>query len=115
MANQELAALITLIIICALATYGILNQQAQLRAEEEANYQYLLDRFSMVDRANKEFTELQGIYSTKGYYCVWTKDRTIEEIASTEEHEKCHALINEDQEHFCKKKEEKKEVATTKK
>ncbi len=45
-----------------------------------------------------------GHYSSYGYYCVWTKGMTPYQIASTDEHEKCHALIgmNEEKyEHFC--------------
>ncbi|KKL71153.1 hypothetical protein LCGC14_2097820 [marine sediment metagenome] len=45
-----------------------------------------------------------GFYSNYKYYCIWTKDRTEREIASTEEHEKCHALIDINEkkyEHFC--------------
>ena len=44
---------------------------------------------------------VNGFYSTIGFYCIWTKDRTAKQIASVVEHEKCHALINKDYEHFC--------------
>ena len=45
-----------------------------------------------------------GLYFHTGFYCVWTKDRTSEEIANTKEHELCHALIDKDEkQHFCKK------------
>lgn len=34
-------------------------------------------------------------------YCIQTKNRTSEQIARTEIHEKCHALVHIDPEHFC--------------
>jgi hypothetical protein len=36
-----------------------------------------------------------------GYYCVWTKDRLIDEIISTEQHEVCHVLVRNNLDHFC--------------
>lgn len=44
---------------------------------------------------------LEGIYNSRGFYCVVTKGFSEEEIADTETHEKCHALIKKDPEHFC--------------
>ena len=45
---------------------------------------------------------LNGVYfNERDYYCVLTKGRTAEEIASTDVHEKCHALISKEPEHFC--------------
>ena len=44
---------------------------------------------------------INGVFSSEGYYCVWVKDRSPSEIASTEVHEQCHALINKDRGHFC--------------
>ena len=42
--------------------------------------------------------------STSEYYCVWTKDRTEEQIQKTECHEIQHALINKNWSHFCEVK-----------
>lgn len=42
-----------------------------------------------------------GFASGDSYYCVWTKDKTSEEIADTDTHEKCHILIATYKEHFC--------------
>ena len=43
---------------------------------------------------------INGIY--KGdYYCVWTKDRTPEEINKTDVHEYCHHLVHTNYYHFC--------------
>jgi len=44
-----------------------------------------------------------GIHS-ENYYCVWKKGLTDEQIASTDIHEKCHALVMADYEHFCEGK-----------
>ena len=47
-------------------------------------------------------TPVDGLYSYgTEMYCVGTKGKTPMEIASIEEHEKCHALIHKDYEHFC--------------
>lgn len=42
-----------------------------------------------------------GFYNGKGYYCIWTRDASDEDIASALEHEKCHALVAEEFKHFC--------------
>lgn len=42
-----------------------------------------------------------GFYREDSFYCVATEGRTSEEIADIEEHEKCHALIYREPEHFC--------------
>ena len=44
---------------------------------------------------------VNGIYHSPDYYCVWTKNRGACEIADTETHEKCHALIDKRCTHFC--------------
>jgi len=44
---------------------------------------------------------LWGIYYRNSYYCVWVKDRTEQQIATTEEHEKCHHLVYLNKKHFC--------------
>ena len=50
---------------------------------------------------------VRGIYQQNKYYCVWTEGRPEDEIASTEDHEKCHALVNLDYDHFCNEKVER--------
>jgi len=43
-----------------------------------------------------------GIYWIgEDYYCVWAKDRNLTEIETTERHEHCHYLVDNDYEHFC--------------
>lgn len=45
---------------------------------------------------------LGGVFHpTEKYYCVWTANRSIDQIANSEEHEMCHAMINTDYNHFC--------------
>jgi len=50
---------------------------------------------------NKSVVLSNGLYFTDGFYCVATKGRNTTEIASTKEHEKCHALVHTDYYHFC--------------
>src|SRR3990167_8399421 len=60
----------------------------------ESNEQFLLAEKRMV-LLNRTAPPPTGIYyyDYGGYYCVWTADRTSEEIATTEVHETCHALV----------------------
>ena len=41
-----------------------------------------------------------GIYYGD-FYCVWIKDQTPSQITDTDCHEKCHALVDRQREHFC--------------
>ena len=50
-----------------------------------------------------EFNALGFYVYNYDYYCVWTKGLLYEEIIDTEYHEACHALIDNDYEHFCGK------------
>ena len=55
-----------------------------------------------IDRWNS--TEPHGINGFDAYpnfYCVYTKDRTLEEINRTDCHEYCHHITFNDPEHFC--------------
>ena len=52
---------------------------------------------------SENFININGIYRSTGYYCVVTKGRTLSEIDQTEQHEICHALVDKNHEHFCKK------------
>lgn len=48
-------------------------------------------------------TGVNGFYSVNNYFCVWTKDRTSEEIASTTFHELTHYFnYGDKREHFSK-------------
>jgi len=48
---------------------------------------------------------LAGVYKSEGFYCVNTKGESTSDIATTEQHEICHALIDKDKSHFCKGEE----------
>lgn len=50
-----------------------------------------------------ELSGAQGIYFPGSHYCVNVKDRSVEEIADTRNHEICHHFIYEDYKHFCGK------------
>lgn len=43
-----------------------------------------------------------GIYWVNtDFYCVWAKDRPLENIEKTDRHEYCHYLVDNDYNHFC--------------
>jgi len=63
-----------------------------------------IERQPMCDGMKENGSVSNGYYKHDNYYCVWTKDRTIEEINRTDVHEVCHELIHKDTEgHFCGK------------
>lgn len=62
----------------------------------------ILERYKMYDKEIKFDSKLEGVYHYDGYYCVWTKNRTFEDINNTDSHERCHELIHKDEKnHFC--------------
>ena len=44
---------------------------------------------------------VNGVYHAPNYYCIWTYNRTMEDINNTVCHEECHDLVCRDYEHFC--------------
>ena len=44
---------------------------------------------------------INGIYQAPDYYCVWTTNRTAEEINKTIVHELCHDLVYRNYGHYC--------------
>jgi hypothetical protein len=50
---------------------------------------------------NRPNTRVNGVYFEPDYFCVWTKDRTPEEINYTYCHESCHDMVYREWEHFC--------------
>lgn len=64
------------------------------------NYGTIQDIYNEIktDNGTKEFSN--GYYSTKGYFCILTKERTPEEIARTTFHEMAHYFEYEQPEHF---------------
>lgn len=47
---------------------------------------------------------INGVWFNDGYYCVWTEGRNAVDINDTDTHERCHALVNIEYEHFCGEK-----------
>ena len=63
----------------------------------------LSKRLKMYDGEALNQTLMNGYYSSVGYYCVWTENRTYDEINETDYHENAHSYIAKDYEHFCGK------------
>lgn len=57
--------------------------------------------YSMIWNKSQIENGINGYYNQQDFYCVWTKDRLIEEITITDNHERCHVLIHDNYEHFC--------------
>ena len=62
----------------------------------------LTERLQMYDEKIEKKVVVDGVYFPgKDYYCVWTGNRTYEDIQETECHEQCHDFVWKDYEHFC--------------
>lgn len=62
----------------------------------------VIERFEMYDKKIENKTKTNGVYfKGKDYYCVWTKDRSVNDINRTDLHESCHDFIYKDYSHFC--------------
>lgn len=64
------------------------------------------ERSQLYNETNKDTTYVNGVAFGHGYYCVWTKGRTLKDINRTDSHEVCHRLVGGDfkyfdKEHFC--------------
>ncbi len=45
---------------------------------------------------------ITGLYDPNHrFYCVWAKNRSIEQTTKTEVHELCHDLVHQKQKHYC--------------
>lgn len=64
-------------------------------------YDELSNRLQMYNKSIQHTVMMNGVYFYNGYYCVWTQNRTEELINNTNIHELCHALVKEDEKHFC--------------
>jgi len=93
---------------------GYTEQQYSLKAErdyqnticeyKEINIMDALDRLDMCTFQGKEKPEqtFNGLYwPDDDYYCVWARNQTIEQQESTDRHEYCHFLVDNEYEHFC--------------
>jgi len=61
------------------------------------------ERCVMYNFTNVLKARVNGIYYHDWGYCVWTQNRTLEDIYRTDCHEICHDLVYKDYEHFCEK------------
>lgn len=68
-----------------------------------------LSDFAYFDRLSLRYNEsigelarIHGFYSGTGYYCVWIKGLNESSIEYVDLHEKCHYMVDEWYEHFCK-------------
>jgi len=63
-----------------------------------------------INESTEDIVELEGLYVRQNYYCVWTQgkegniselDPYLQEIEETAVHEYCHALVHDNNIHFC--------------
>ena len=69
-------------------------------------YTYLFHKYSeSCTLGNLNYTRevfgYGGMYYSTGYYCVWTKEWNMTDIKYAENHEICHAMVDDDYDHFC--------------
>ena len=57
--------------------------------------------FELYNPENQYKLNANGVYFSKGYYCVKTEGRRWDDIKMTDYHEMCHAFVNMDYGHFC--------------
>lgn len=113
MSREEVLLMCLFILIFVGQTaFFILNESTDKKVINEVNNmnKRILDEIKDIDRIemyNKEIAyaeNVNGVYHHNNFYCVYTKNRTSEEIQGTVEHEVLHALIGQDkrmEEHFC--------------
>jgi len=85
--------LITLILIIAALGIFLYHEYDQKKADES---------YEIYNANMTEGPGVDGVWFPEGYYCVWAAGRKIEDINDTDTHERCHALIHENPEHFCR-------------
>jgi len=94
--NKQTIAIILFTIAIIMLTYMI-HEQIKIQEQQKR----IVERYAMLRNHKEQFGLIQGAYHTDGYYCIWTKGRNKTEIATTEVHEQCHALIHKDHHHYC--------------
>lgn len=91
---------IVIIILCGLLwminSYNTSNTKSIVLVVDELIE--IIKRQDMCD-VTEELIKPNG-YATSSFFCVWTANRTAEEIAGTEVHEQCHILIQKEFDHF---------------
>jgi len=98
-------AIIVVVIATVTITKTLVLQDYLMECAGKISYGECKDKCDMYQLCNidmlNESLGINGINYAGEFYCVWTKGRTTEEIASTETHELCHELIKRDYTHFC--------------
>lgn len=78
-----------------------LTSQVAYLTDVLGSYTHTMDTYRMLDPSLYPKTELNGVYRGNSFFCVWTKDRTPEEINNTFCHESAHDFVYKDYEGFC--------------
>jgi hypothetical protein len=100
--------IVCLITFASLTIHFYDNDVTEIRQQ----YQELLDETRFDERCPMynmkgnferiENSNVNGLYFVgTDYYCVWTKDRSFDEVEETDRHEYCHWLVDKQFEHFC--------------
>lgn len=80
----------------------IINDTGKYTLNECKEY---IERLGMYNQTEISYMFNNGYYNIRDeYYCVWTKGKRPDQIANTEQHEICHALIYQSEyeyNHFC--------------
>lgn len=97
--DMILLVLIVIFSLCSLGWGVYLQRDARklITISEQCNM--CKERFN-----NSEIFIPRGFASGGSYYCVWTKNKTVEEIEEVDVHERCHILVNKGYEHYCELK-----------
>lgn len=67
-----------------------------------SNFPETCEIYNGYEKRNILEPRADGLYwNGKDYYCVWAKDRTLEQQELADRHEYAHYLIDNDYNHFC--------------
>jgi len=90
------------IMIAFAFSIGVFSNVAKVQQIEDLkDFNCKSQEMSLLNLTANDF--LYGIYNHEGYYCVWTKGLSDEEIANTKEHEITHNLVKNNISHYCKR------------
>ena len=102
MNDFEKTLIVVLIIMCSILISLVCVDIHKLNGyEERLNMQYDVSEQD-IKTMGDQIPILEGYYSPKDkFYCVWIEGETLDDIQKTDTHELCHALVDNDYEHFC--------------
>jgi hypothetical protein len=97
--------IVSLAILVGYVTFGMESVKQEIKSNTQTirSLDDGLGRMKMYGTRLENLSRTNGVYVAKGYYCVWTKNRTEEEILRTDCHERYHAMIHKNYDHFCRK------------